>query len=117
MAASISSAASFCWRLTTIESCSMAVVEVISVPTSRAWRMPRSAATMVALVSSWTLAMISRIDSVEATERSASLRTSPATTANPRPALPALAASIAAFRASSVVCAAISLINSRISPI
>src|SRR6266702_3409579 len=72
---------------------------------------------MVALVSSWTPAMISLMDSVEATERSASLRTSPATTANPRPASPARAASIAAFSARRLVWAAISLINSRISPI
>ncbi len=61
--------------------------------------------------------MISLMDSVEATERSASLRTSPATTANPRPASPARAASIAAFSARRLVWAAISLINSRISPI
>ena len=72
---------------------------------------------IVAFVSSWTDAMISRIDSVEAIDRSASLRTSVATTANPRPASPARAASIAAFSASRFVCSAIRLISSRISPI
>ena len=61
--------------------------------------------------------MISRIESVERIERSASLRTSEATTANPFPASPARAASIAAFSASRFVCSAISLISSRISPI
>ena len=72
---------------------------------------------IVAFVSSWTPAMITPIDSVERIDRSASLRTSAATTANPLPDSPARAASIAAFSASRFVCPEISLISSRISPI
>ena len=45
---------------------------------------------------------------------SANFRTSSATTANPRPDSPALAASIAAFSASKLVCSAISLITCKI---
>src|SRR5438132_91607 len=46
---------------------------------------------IVAFVSSWTPAMISLIESVERMDRSASLRTSAATTANPLPDSPARA--------------------------
>jgi hypothetical protein len=72
---------------------------------------------IVAFVSSWTPAMIALIDSVDRIDRSASLRTSAATTAKPLPDSPARAASIAAFSASRFVCPEISLISSRISPI
>jgi hypothetical protein len=72
---------------------------------------------IVAFVSSCTPVMITLIESLDCTDRSASLRTSVATTAKPLPASPARAASIAAFSASRFVCAAISLISSRISPI
>jgi len=95
----------------------MVAVDVIRSPTSRAWRAPSSVATIVALVSSRTPVMITLIDSVDRTDRSASLRTSAATTAKPLPASPARAASMAAFSASRFVCAAISLISSTISPI
>ena len=95
----------------------MVAVEVISSPTSRAWRVPCSVAMMVALVSSRTPATMTLIDSVERSERSASLRTSAATTAKPLPASPARAASMAALRASRLVWPAMSSISSRISPI
>ena len=68
-------------------------------------------------VSCWTWRMTSPISLVASTERSASLRTSSATTAKPRPASPARAASMAAFRASRFVWSAISSITSRILPI
>ena len=50
-------------------------------------------------------------------ECSANLRTSSATTANPRPASPALAASMAAFNASKLVCSVMSLMTLMISEI
>jgi hypothetical protein len=62
----------------------------------------------VSRVSSWMLRMVPAISSVALLVRSASRRTSPATTANPRPCSPARAASMAAFRASRLVCSLIS---------
>ena len=76
-----------------------------------------SIAITVALVSSCTPSTIVAISAAEALERSASRLTSSATTAKPRPSSPALAASMAALRASRLVWSAISLISSRIPPI
>ena len=58
--------------------------------------------------------MILLISSEDFFDFSASFLTSSATTANPLPTSPALAASIAAFNANKLVCSAISLINSTI---
>src|SRR3989338_1414506 len=59
-----------------------------------------------------SLAIIDSISSVDCWVRLARLRTSSATTAKPRPCSPARAASIAALRASKLVCSAIPLITS-----
>ncbi|MNT51954.1 hypothetical protein D3C72_1889470 [compost metagenome] len=56
------------------------------------------------------------ISSADSWVRCARLRTSSATTANPRPASPARAASIAALSASRLVCWEMPLITSRMCP-
>ncbi|MNY00499.1 hypothetical protein D3C86_1329950 [compost metagenome] len=61
--------------------------------------------------------MSAPISLVALAERSASLRTSSATTAKPRPASPARAASMAALRARRLVCSAMSSITSTMAPI
>ena len=68
-------------------------------------------------VSCCTCRTTSPISLAASTDRSASFLTSSATTANPRPASPARAASMAAFRASRFVWSAISSITSRMRPI
>ncbi len=69
------------------------------------------------MVRAWMLPINSAISRAEAADRSASLRTSSATTAKPRPCSPARAASMAAFSASRLVCSAMPEITWVISPI
>ncbi|MNX26236.1 hypothetical protein D3C86_563010 [compost metagenome] len=68
-------------------------------------------------VSFWMPWINLAISPVALEERSASLRTSSATTAKPRPCSPARAASMAAFSARRLVCSAMSSMTSTISPI
>ena len=64
---------------------------------------PALAVSTASPVSAWTWRMTSPISLVASTERSASFRTSSATTAKPRPASPARAASMAALSARRLV--------------
>src|SRR5262249_12647801 len=67
-------------------------------------------------VPTWISEIRAAIVSVDCCDSSASLRTSSATTAKPRPCSPARAASMAAFSASRLVCEAIPEIVSTIAP-
>ena len=78
---------------------------------------PSSEAMIVLLVSAWISPTMAWICPADSCERSASLRTSEATTANPRPCSPARAASMAALRASRFVWSARSSMTSRMRPI
>ena len=78
---------------------------------------PASTASTARPVSAWISRIRSAIVPAAVWDSSASLRTSSATTAKPRPCSPARAASIAAFRASRLVCSAMPVMVSTIPPI
>ena len=76
----------------------------------------RSMLATVALDSVWAPSITLAMSAADALERSARRRTSSATTANPRPPSPALAASMAALRARRFVWSAISLMRAMVTP-
>ena len=78
---------------------------------------PWSIAATARSVSLWTSAISDAISLVARLERSASFRTSSATTAKPLPCSPARAASMAALSARRLVCSAMSSIVSTMAPI
>ena len=77
---------------------------------------PSPITLMVFSTFSWNLSIRVLISTVDSLVCLAKLRTSSATTANPRPFSPARAASMAAFNASKLVCSAIVLITSKTEP-
>src|SRR4051812_38359543 len=84
---------------------------------SSVWRAPSSTTSTAFAVSDWISPIRLEMDPAADCDSSASLRTSSATTANPRPCSPARAASMAAFSASRFVCPAMPVIVSTIAPI
>ena len=94
-----------------------AILVMLAAVSSTPWTI--LASDSPAFSESWAPSATRRVDSLisavislaAARERSASLRTSSATTANPSPCSPARAASMAAFRASRFVWLAISLMT------
>ncbi len=86
------------------------------VTTRRLWLRPWAMALTARALCSWRLLIMPWISAVEAAERLARLRTSSATTAKPRPCSPARAASMAALRASRLVCSEMLRMVSRMLP-